>query len=48
MKKDDFIKAVDMAPHIKPFRHTYLHEEEYRKKAIEVLNTDKKLCEILI
>ena len=33
MKKADFLKAIDMAPTIKPHRHTYLHEEEYRKAA---------------
>ena len=30
MKREDFIKAIEMAPSIKPFRHTYLHEETYR------------------
>lgn len=48
MKKEDFAKAIEMAPDVKPFRHTYLHEEEFRKKALEVLNTDPKLNEILV
>ncbi|MDE7212250.1 MAG: iron-containing alcohol dehydrogenase family protein, partial [Lachnospiraceae bacterium] len=42
----DYIKAIDMAPSIKPFRHTYLHEEEYREKAKEVIRTDKTLQRI--
>ncbi len=42
----DYIKAIDMAPSIKPFRHTYLHEEEYREKAKEVIQTDKALQRI--
>lgn len=47
MKKEDFAKAIEMAPEIKPFRHTYLHEESYRKKAIELLDTDEMLKEVL-
>lgn len=43
MKQEDFIRAIEAAPSVKPFRHTYLHEEAYRKKAIEVLKTDEKL-----
>ena len=44
---EDFAKAIEMAPEIKPFRHTYLHEESYRKKAIELLDTDEMLKEVL-
>ena len=33
MKRSDFLKAIDMAPSIKPHRHTYLHEEKYREAA---------------
>ena len=47
MKRDDFIRAIEKAPAIKPFRYTYLHEEQYRKKAIEVLQSDTKLSEVL-
>lgn len=47
MKRSDFIQAVEKAPSIKPFRHTYLHEEEYRARAVHVLQTDPKLKEIL-
>ena len=37
MKCEDFIKAIEMAPSIKPFRHTYLHEESYRKLAKKIV-----------
>ena len=47
MKREDFIRAIEKAPAIKPFRYTYLHEEQYRKKAIEVLQSDTKLSEVL-
>ena len=43
-----FEQAIDLAPSIKPFRHTYLHEQEYRDRAKEVLATDEKLKEILV
>lgn len=43
---NDYLRAIDMAPSIKPFRHTYLHEEVYREKAKEVLLTDKRLKEV--
>ena len=43
-----FEQAIDLAPSIKPFRHTYLHEQEYRDRAKEVLVTDEKLKEILV
>lgn len=48
MRRADFIKAIEKAPSVKPFRHTYLHEEKYRAKAIEVLNADKKLLDVLV
>ena len=44
----DFEQAIDLAPSIKPFRHTYLHELESRDRAKEVLATDEKLKEILV
>lgn len=44
----DFEQAIDLAPSIKPFRYTYLHEQEYRDRAKEVLATDEKLKEILV
>ncbi len=42
----DYIDAIDKAPSIKPFRHTYLHEEQYREKAKEILMTDEILQKI--
>jgi glycerol-1-phosphate dehydrogenase [NAD(P)+] len=47
MRREDFAKAIDLAPSIKPFRYTYLHEEQYRRRAKEVLETDERLTEIL-
>lgn len=48
MRHVDFEQAIDLAPSIKPFRHTYLHEQKYRDRAKEVLATDEKLKEILV
>ena len=48
MRHVDFEQAIDLAPSIKPFRYTYLHEQEYRDRAKEVLVTDEKLKEILV
>ena len=48
MEKASFAKAIDMAPEIKPNRHTYLHEEKYREAAKILLYEDKRLNEILI
>ena len=39
-------QAIELAPSIKPFRHTYLHEEKYRIKAKEMLNEDETLRKI--
>ncbi|MCR5234591.1 MAG: iron-containing alcohol dehydrogenase family protein [Lachnospiraceae bacterium] len=43
---DDYCKAIDKAPSIKPHRHVYLHEEKYRERAKEVIRTDSILREI--
>ena len=43
LKREDFAKAIDMAPQIKPHRHTYLHEENYRELAKKVLYEDEVL-----
>ncbi len=48
MKREDFEKAIDIAPSIKPFRYTYLHEQPYRDKAKQVLREDARLKEILV
>ena len=37
---EDYVNAIDLAPSIKPFRHTYLHEDQYRKLAKETLFND--------
>lgn len=43
---EQYLKAIDAAPAIKPFRYTYLHEESYRKRAKEVLIDDDRLREV--
>ena len=48
MRQEDFLKAVDLAPSIKPFRHTYLHEETYRNAAKKLIVEDERLKQILI
>lgn len=48
MKREDFENAIDIAPSIKPFRYTYLHEQPYRDKAKQVLREDARLKEILV
>lgn len=40
LKRADYEAAIDMAPNIKPNRHTYLHEETYRELAKKVLRED--------
>lgn len=47
LSRDEYFKAIDDAPSIKPFRHCYLHEEQYRIKAKEAIEHDEILCEIL-
>ena len=43
LNREDFAKAIDMAPEIKPHRHTYLHEEQYRELAKKILWEDDVL-----
>lgn len=43
LNRDDYEKAIDMAPTIKPHRHTYLHEEKYRELAKQILREDEVL-----
>lgn len=47
LKVEDYQRAIDLAPTIKPYRHTYLHEEAYRRLAKEVLIQDSRLREVL-
>ncbi len=46
LNRADYEKAIEMAPSIKPHRHTYLHEDEYRKKAVDVLYNDEVLKKV--
>ena len=46
LKREDYERAIDLAPSIKPFRHTYLHEEKYREKAKEILCDDAVLKQV--
>ncbi|MGN1175837.1 MAG: iron-containing alcohol dehydrogenase family protein [Roseburia sp.] len=46
LKREDYERAIDLAPSIKPFRHTYLHEEKYREKAKEILCDDAVLKKV--
>ena len=48
MEKAAFMDAIEMAPEIKPGRHTYLHEEKYRILAKKFLLEDERLNDILI
>ena len=47
LKVSDYSNAIDVAPSIKPHRHTYLHEEEYRDLAKALLTSDEKLVNVL-
>ena len=48
MKKEDFKKAIDMAPNIKPSRYTYIHVEENRLVAKRFIDEDEIINSILI
>lgn len=48
MKRSDFIEAIEMAPSIKPHRHTYLHEEKYREEAKRLVMEDEVLKDVLV
>lgn len=48
MKQSDFIRAIDMAPSIKPHRHCYLHEEQYREAAKKLVLEDEILQRVLV
>ncbi|MBQ2800824.1 MAG: iron-containing alcohol dehydrogenase family protein [Lachnospiraceae bacterium] len=41
LEREDFMKAIDLAPSIKPYRHTYIHEEQYRELAKKILCEDE-------
>jgi len=46
LKREDYAKAIDIAPSIKPHRHTYLHEKKYRELAKKVLYEDEVLKKV--
>jgi glycerol-1-phosphate dehydrogenase [NAD(P)+] len=48
MKKEDFKKAIDIAPSIKPNRYTFIHVEENRALAKEIIDKDEILNSVLI
>ena len=48
MKKEDFKKAIDMAPSIKPNRYTYIHLQENRELAKKIIDEDEILMHVLV
>ena len=47
MKQSDFLRAIELAPSIKPHRYTYLHEEKYREAAKQLVLMDEILKRVL-
>ena len=47
LKVEDYSKAIDLAPSMKPTRHTYIQEEKYRELAKALLTEDEHLKRIL-
>ncbi|MDZ5473870.1 iron-containing alcohol dehydrogenase family protein [Bacillus sp. 31A1R] len=47
IQKHEYKKAIQLAPSIKPGRYTYIHDETFRKEALQVIESDKWLKEIL-
>lgn len=48
MRREDFKKAIDISPSIKPSRHTYIHVEENRMFAKKIVDEDEVLSDVLI
>ncbi|MBR1693193.1 MAG: iron-containing alcohol dehydrogenase family protein [Lachnospiraceae bacterium] len=46
LNREDYERAIDLAPSIKPNRHTYLHEEKYRAQAKQLLREDEMLRKV--
>lgn len=46
LKREDYFNAIDIAPTIKPNRHTYIHEEKNRELAKKILMEDEVLQKI--
>ena len=47
MEAEAFVKAIDIAPSIKPNRYTFIHVEENRNRAKELLRSNEILKKIL-
>jgi glycerol-1-phosphate dehydrogenase [NAD(P)+] len=47
LRTEDFEKAIDLAPTVKPNRFTYLHVAENRTKAKQILRNDAILTRVL-
>lgn len=47
LRRVDFKEAIELAPSIKPNRHTFIHEAKYRDAAIRLLSEDQRLQQIL-
>lgn len=47
LKKKEFAEAIKLAPSIKPNRYTYIHESKFLNKALQFLEEDPLLNEIL-
>lgn len=43
---EEYKDAIRRAPSMKPHRYTYLHEEGYRNKALEIIETDPMFKEL--
>ncbi len=48
LRREDYEKAIDVAPSMKPYRHTYLHEEKYRELAKKLLWEDEVLKKVFV
>ena len=48
LSRVDYLQAIDMAPAMKPHRHTYLHEEKYRELAKQILVEDEVLKKVFL
>lgn len=48
LKKEEYRRAIEMAPAIKPSRYTYLHDETYLKKALQFLDENEILKAIFV
>jgi len=46
LDRQDYERAIDLAPSVKPSRYTYLHEEKYRDLAKRILREDEVLAKV--